>query len=127
MDTALQTHLGGAPLPGFPGTAADLLQIQIVGRAAQIPRRPALRESAKAAMKIADVGVIDIAIDHVTDAIAAKLPAQPIGVVAYRRQLPPARRKQRYDLSLCEPPPVPRTGEDGIECRPRNAWPSGGE
>ena len=68
VDAALQADLGRAPLPGFAGAARDLLEIHLVGHAAKILGQLALGERAEAAVEVADVGVVDVAIDHVADA-----------------------------------------------------------
>src|SRR6185437_9130941 len=64
MDAALQADFGGAAIPSLRRPPRDLLQIQQVAGAAQRPRA-ALRERAEAAVIETDVGVIDVAVDHV--------------------------------------------------------------
>src|ERR1700757_926320 len=76
MDAALQAHFRGAALPGLAAAALDLLEREIIGAAAQIGGELALREGAELAAEVADVGVVDVAVDHIGDAVAVDPPTQ---------------------------------------------------
>src|SRR5439155_16764395 len=58
MDAALQAYLGGAAIPRLRGAAHDLLQREVIGRAAQSVVRLAFGEGTEPAAKVADVGVV---------------------------------------------------------------------
>jgi hypothetical protein len=79
VNPALHAHLGGAPLPGFDAAAGDVLAGDIVGAPAQVLAVLALGKCAELALEITDVGVVDIAIDDVTDRVAIDLSPQLIG------------------------------------------------
>ena len=70
MDATLETDLGGALGFGLAHPLADLVERQEVGVAAKVERQRTLREGAEAALEGADVGVVDVAIDHETDGVA---------------------------------------------------------
>ena len=57
----------------------DLVEGEIVGRAAQVLVRAALREGAELAAEVADVGVVDVAVDDVAHDVAADRAAQRVG------------------------------------------------
>ena len=82
MDASLQAHLRAAPLPGFTRASRYLRAIQIVGRPAQVAGIPSLGECAEATVKITDISVIDVAVNHVGDAVTVDLPAKLVGVAA---------------------------------------------
>src|SRR4029453_17245311 len=79
MDAALQADLGGAALPRLDGAARHFFQREIVGLAAQVVVRAALGEGAEAAAEVADVGVVDVAVDDVGNDAAANRLAQGVG------------------------------------------------
>jgi hypothetical protein len=70
MDTALQAHFRCPAIPRFNRAALDFFNIEIVRRAAQILVRAAFREGAELAPEMADVGVIDVAVDDIADGVA---------------------------------------------------------
>ena len=76
MDAALQADLGRAALPGFVRAPHDFVQAQYIRRTAQRFTGLAFRERAELALVLAQVGVIDIAVDHIADAVAATRFAQ---------------------------------------------------
>ena len=51
----------------------DLVEVEIVGPAAQVLAELALGEGAELAAEVADVGVVDVAVDDVADGVAADL------------------------------------------------------
>ena len=70
MDAALHADFGRAAIPRFAHPSHDFLVVEVVGRAAQGVAELALGEGAEAAAVIADVGVVDVAVDDVTDGLA---------------------------------------------------------
>jgi hypothetical protein len=56
---------------GFTAAALDFIERQIIGPAAQIGGELAFGEGAELAAEGADVGVVDVAVDHIGDALAA--------------------------------------------------------
>ena len=103
MNAALQADLGGAAVPGLDRAPGDLVQREVVGPAAQIIAQLSFRECAEAASIAADVGVIDVAIDHVADDVAAGPGAQRVGGGADLLDLRTARREQADDVVRFEP------------------------
>jgi hypothetical protein len=92
--------------PRFHASTArprHFFQRQIVGRAAQILVRAALGEGAEAAAEIADVGVVDVAVDDVAHDVAADGLAQRIGGAGDMAVVGIARREQAHDLGMVEP------------------------
>ena len=65
MDAALHADFGRAALPRLLRAARDLVEREIVGPAAQILAELALREGAELAAEVADVGVVDVAVDDI--------------------------------------------------------------
>ena len=90
VDAALQADFGGAALPGFLAAPDDLVEVEIVGPAAQIFAELALREGAELAAEIADIGVVDVAGDDVGDGVARYLRG-----AAGRRRRRPRRNRRR--------------------------------
>src|SRR5262249_9466789 len=70
MDAALQADLGGAAIPRLLAAATDLIEVEIIGPAAQVLAQLALGEGAELAAIVANVGVVDVAVDDVADDIA---------------------------------------------------------
>src|SRR5947209_11895976 len=103
MDSALHTDLGGAAVSSFYHTLHHLAYSQLVRLPAQIFGEPALGEGAELAAKVADVGVIDVAIDDVGHVIA--VPGSPllVGQQPKMLQLGPASRKECLYLTFLEP------------------------
>ena len=54
----------------------DLVEVEVVGLAAQVLAQLALGEGAELAAEVADVGVVDVAVDDVGDRIAARAPVR---------------------------------------------------
>src|SRR6185312_13572293 len=71
VNAALQAHFRGAAIPCLLRAADDLAPFQVVRRAAQRLVRLALGEGAELATIVADVGVVDVAVDNVTNDLAA--------------------------------------------------------
>ena len=96
VDAALQANLGRAARPGFPGATNDFRMVKIIGRAAQGLMRLALAEGAKAAAIGADIGVVDVAIDHITHGITRDSLAERISSAHDMRLICIARGKQSF-------------------------------
>ena len=79
MDAALHAHFRAAALPGFPRAALDLLVGEVVGPTAQVLGQLALGKRAELALEVADVGVVDVAVDDVADGVAVDLGPQRVG------------------------------------------------
>jgi hypothetical protein len=109
MDAALQAYLGGAGPARLHRAPRDLLEVEKIGRPAQVVRAAALGEGAEAALIAADVGVVDVAVDDEANGVAAGFPAQPIGGLQQRVQFLAARLEKRDDSSsLSESPRAAR-------------------
>jgi hypothetical protein len=81
VDPALQSHLGGAPVPRLPGQADDLVEPHQVGLSTQIERLGSFRESTEPALEIAQVGVVDVPVDDIGDGVTdGALPEQVGGM-----------------------------------------------
>src|SRR6266508_1626210 len=115
MNAALQADFGRAALPCLDGAARDLLEREVVRPAAQVVAQLALRECAEAAGVAADVGVIDVAINHVMDDVAAYLRAQRVGGRADLLDFGTARREQAHDIVRSAPVARARPSEEFSE------------
>src|SRR5260370_6918559 len=100
VDAALQADFGGATFPGFAAAALDFVERQVVGAAAQVGGELAFREGAKLTAKIADIGVVDVAVDHISDALAVDGGAQRIRGRADPLEVRTAGREQGHDVGL---------------------------
>ena len=89
VDAALEAHLGRAKRLGLGDPSAHLVQVEQVRGAAQIERQRALRERAELAPERADVGVVDVAVDHEGDVVARRSV-----VAAGRPARPPSRTSE---------------------------------
>ena len=69
MNPALQTNLCRAQLGGLNYPAMQLFGIYVISSAIRYDFTTALGKSTKAAAELANVGVIDVAIDHIGDCI----------------------------------------------------------
>src|SRR5271166_2331543 len=98
MDASLQAYLGRASLPCLARAAHDFLESEVVGRAAQRLMRLALGKGAELATIVADIGIVDVAIDDVSDSVAAPCPAKLIGCSNDAAVVGVARREQPHDL-----------------------------
>ena len=98
MDATLKAYLGGASLPCLSRAAHDLVKGQVIGRAPQRLMRLTLGEGAELAAIVADIGVVDVAIDDVADNVAARRPAKFIGCGNDAAVIGVARREQPHDL-----------------------------
>src|SRR5579863_7740151 len=78
MDAALKTYLGGASLPRLGRAAHDFLEREVIGRAAQRLVRLALGKGAELATIVADVGIVDVAVDDVADGVAGHCLAKSV-------------------------------------------------
>ena len=102
MNAALHAHFARATLPGLTRAARDLGEREFVGPATKILAHLAFRESAEAAFEVTDVGVVDVARDHVRDGLTIAGLPQFVGGRADRRKLVPATAKQPHDVGFTE-------------------------
>ena len=100
VNAALHAHFGGAAVPAFARAALDFVERQIVGTAAQVLRQFALRECAELAFEVADVRVVDVAVDDVADHIAIDVAANRVGRVDDRGEVVAARIEQTHDFGF---------------------------
>ncbi len=118
MDAALHAHFGGAALPGFHRAAGDLVEIELIGPAAQMLIGPPLGEGAEAAAIGADIGVVDVAGDDIGDIVPRHLAAQLVRRLADELRLRAPRLEQPDDGVLAEHPAgehaVERGGQRGV-------------
>ena len=103
MDAALHAHFRAAPAPSLLGAPLNLLMGEVVGPAAQVLRQLALGEGAELAFEVADVGVVDVAVDDEAHGVAVDLGAQAVGGLNHCGEVAVARLKQPHDLSLRKP------------------------
>src|ERR1700722_13850784 len=82
IDAALHTHLGGATVPGLARPARYFCVREVIRISPQLLAQFSLRESAEAAFEGAYVRVVDIAIDDITNHIAALTLTQFVGIFA---------------------------------------------
>ena len=80
--------------------ARDFVEAQIVGLLAMAEAVPALREGAEFAAVGADVGVVDVAVDHIGDDVAGRAQRAGVGGAAHGGKVRPARLEQPDDLGL---------------------------
>ena len=83
-EPGLQAHLGCAHLPRLTHTPCDL----VLRKEVTLLRAHAARERAKLAVLDADVREVDVAVDHVGDAIAHLLTAELVGNHAQGVEVP---------------------------------------
>ena len=102
MNAALQAHLGGAAIPCLLRSPHHFVQRQIVGCAAQFLVRLAFGERAETAAVVADVGVVDVAVDHVAHDVAADRLTQRIGRGDDVLVVGIPRREQADDLGFVQ-------------------------
>src|SRR4029079_13394716 len=89
-------------LPRLMNAAGHLLECEIVGLPAQIFGQLAFRERAEEAAERTDVGVVDVAIDHVAHDIADRLLAKRVGRGADGIEIRTACLEQANDLLFLE-------------------------
>ena len=128
VDAALQADLGGPALPGLDRAVHHLVHVQDVGVAAQVHALGPAREAAEAAAEVALVGVVDVAVDHVGDRLAAAPGADRVGHLGDRLDLVAAGAEEALDLGHPRGGAGQRALEDpgqvGVE--PRQALLGGG-
>ena len=102
VDAALHADFGGAARPRLGGAALDLVEREVIGRAAEVLAELALGEGAELAAIGADIGVVDVAGDDVADRVAVDRAAQRVGGVAHRGEIAVAGGEERDDLRLAQ-------------------------
>jgi hypothetical protein len=100
MDTALHTDLGRTSLPSLCAAPRYFFGANIIRLAAKILARGAFGESAELTFEIADVCVVDVAIDYVAYGVSAPLPAYCIRSVHYRGKVSAATFEQARYIGL---------------------------
>jgi hypothetical protein len=102
VNAALHADLGGAARPGFRGAALNLLVGEIVGAAAQVLRQLALGEGAELALEIADIGVVDVAVDDEADGVAVHRGAHAVGGLHHGAEVVAAGGEQPHHVGFAE-------------------------
>ena len=102
VDAALHAHLGRPAIPSLAGPAHHLVEPEIVRLAPQVLAELAFGEGAELALEVADIRVVDIAIDHVAHDLARDLTPKFIGGGADVVELFAAHLEEPCDLGLFE-------------------------
>ncbi len=118
MDAALQADLRRAAGGRLGDPRADLVEREVVAGTAQAARAAPLGEGAEAAGVRADVGVVDVAVDHEGDRVAHRPRAQRIGGAHHGVEVRAVGVEQRLQLLLGQAVAARRTRQ-GLEHRPR--------
>ena len=119
MDAALHAHFRGTTLPRLHAPTGDFVEIEVIGSPPKILTELALGEGTKLTPEVADVGVIDIAIDDVRDLVAIDLVAQRIGSSQDRHEIVAPRGKELGNLRLVKSVAVIRFGTERLGPRGR--------
>ena len=106
MKPALDADLGGAVVRSLLGPIGHLVQRERVGLGIDL----ALGEGTEAAARVADVGEVDVPVDHIGDLVADGLGPQLIGHPNQRLQLLTPSLEQDQGIALRELAPVPIGG-----------------
>jgi len=99
VDAALHTHLCPPARNRLACAPGDFTQVEIIGRAAQRIRAASLGERTEAAFIGADIGVVEVAVDHEGHFVAVDRAAQRIGGPADIVDIRAARPEQQLDLA----------------------------
>src|SRR5262245_1685672 len=102
VDTALHAYLARAARPCLARALRDLREREFIRPAAQIFAHLPLGEGTEPAFEVTDVGVIDVASDHVRDGLTIARLSQLVSCRADRRKLVPATAKQPHDVAFAE-------------------------
>src|SRR5579859_1458887 len=102
MNTTLHADFTAAAFPVFACPSNHFIQRQIIGRPTQIFAQLPFAKGAELAAEVADIGIVDVAVDRVRDDIAIDLLTQSIGCLADSREIGPARLEEAYNLLLAE-------------------------
>ena len=94
MNTSLHADFRGAPFPGFTNASLNLFHLQVVGRAAQVFAQPTLGKRTESTAEVANIGVVDVAIDRVGYLVSDQFTPQPIGGRADSGEIPPPGAEQ---------------------------------
>ena len=117
MDAALKADFSGASLPCLDRAAHDFLKREVVRRAAQRLMRLSLGKGAELATVVADIGVVDIAIDDVADDVAARCAAKLIGRGNDAAVIGVARREQPHDVGRIQAGAGAGASDDALDRR----------
>ncbi len=126
VDPALQGDLGGTPLPGLPGPVDDLRDVHQVGLAPQVQAARPLGEGTEPAAEVAEIRVVDVAIDDVGHGVADRPTPELIGGPGHRLDLGPPRPEQHRQLVSAGPLSVQRALENGADRGAGASQPLGG-
>ena len=102
MDSTLHTDLGSAALPCFDAAPSYFFGTYVIRLTAQILAATAFRKGTELTFEIADVGVIDIAVNHIAHCVARHLFAQRVCGLNNGAKVGAAATQQSSDLSLCQ-------------------------
>ena len=112
----LQADLGRAFLPGLGDAPLDFRQGQVIAALAQVLGHAPLGKGAESATEIADIGVVDVPVDDVSDRIAVDLTAQFVGGLADLDLIGSACVEQACDLGFSQTVAGKRLIDDLCEC-----------
>ena len=102
VDPPLQADLGGPQRFGLADPLGDLVQGQEIGGAAQVEGQRPFGEGAEPALEGTDVGVVDVAVDHVGDLVAHRVDAELVGHFGHRPHFGPPCSEQGDDGVLVD-------------------------
>jgi hypothetical protein len=97
VNPTLQADLGGAALPGLLAATLYLPKMQIVRTPAQIFRQLSFGKGAS--NRLTDAGVVDVAVHHVGDFVAAHTPPQLAGRFANHVKVVSARGEKLLQVA----------------------------
>ncbi len=100
VNASLQTDLGCAGRGCFHGAARDLIELEVVGRSAQVGGSATLGECAESAVIEADVGVIDVPVYDVGDCVADRFVAQLVSGGDDLVEVAARRGEEAYDVGF---------------------------
>ena len=117
VNSTLHADLGRASPPGFTTAPGNLFGTDIVGSSAQILTLFALGEGTELALEITHIGVVNIAIYNVADAITLGGCPQPICSGHHIGKFVSACFKQPGNLGLAQIPPSLTPTDYLLQCR----------
>ena len=79
----MHADLCRSAIPGLKAAPGDFVAVDVVGRSAQVFAVFAFGKGAELAFEIADVGVIDVAIDNIANGIAVRFVPQTVGGLSH--------------------------------------------
>ena len=101
MNSALQADFCRTAIPRLAAASEDFVEGQIIGSPAQVFTQLAFGKSAELAFEVADIGVIDIAINHVADTVTIAFKPQLVCLLAdIGKVVTPGGKQFGYGLLL---------------------------